>query len=207
MVTVASRSEKLSFILLIALIIWIPIPLGGNRPWAWSLFQSSIVLQTLLLCWAYRYSLPVDRLKPLIPVIVPLLLFQFVTALQLVPLPLEVLRTISPAAAEAYSYVGDGRYPTSLDPAQTEISLWLGISYVLLILNVACTVSSRSRVTAVLYAIVLSGTLQAFYAAMLVLSDLKESLFSDFLSITVPMAHLSIETTSPTISFWLSRWG
>nr|WP_205743759.1 O-antigen ligase family protein [Grimontia sedimenti] len=167
--------ESVSFYLLLALIIWLPVPLGSNRPWAWSIFQFWIAIQTIMLCWAYRYQFPIERLKPILPLFISLACFQLFTALQLVPIPFELLTLISPKTAEIYSHVDVGKHPISLDPAQTEISLMLGITYCLFILITASVINSRQRLQAVIYATIVSGTLQAFYAAMLVLSDIPDS--------------------------------
>ncbi len=166
-----SRKESFCFAILLGLIVWLPIPLGSNRPWAWSIFQVIMALQTILLVYEYRRGLPWERLKSLLPLLLPLVLFQIYTAFQLIPLPISLIELLSPKAASFYQTVGEGYYPLSLDPGQTQVMLWLGICYCLLCLNVGILVTSRHRLYSVMIAIVVSGTLQGFYASMLALGE------------------------------------
>jgi O-antigen ligase len=83
-------TEKMAFWLLIAVLAWVPFPLGSNRPWSWSLLVLAVAL-----CWVF-WSLSVwiqpDALRFLRRLKVPLMLaglvliWGFIQALSWVPL-------------------------------------------------------------------------------------------------------------------------
>lgn len=176
------KTERFTFYSLLALLIWLPIPLASNRPWAWSIMEIWIALQTLALLVHYHGTLPWKQLRAFKWLLGTLLLFQFWTLLQIIPVPLSGLFWISPKAAEIYLEASNSvtgltitTAPLSLDREQTFISLLKGVSYFLLALNVCLLVNNDSRIKWVVSALIISGTLQAFYGAMLVLLEIKSS--------------------------------
>ena len=176
------RLERIIFYSLLALLIWLPIPLASNRPWAWSIMEIWIALQTLGLVLHYRGALPWHHLRAYKWLLGALLLFQCWTLLQIVPIPLSALFWISPSTADIYQQVTSNipditisHGSISLDREQTFISLLKGTSYFLLALNVCLLVNNTGRIKQVLAALIISATLQSFYAAMLVLLDIKLS--------------------------------
>ncbi|MGF1760332.1 O-antigen ligase family protein [Photobacterium sagamiensis] len=176
------KTERITFYSLLALLIWLPIPLASNRPWAWSIMEIWVALQTLALLVHYRGTLPWQQLLAFKWLLGPLVLFQLWTLLQIIPVPLSTLFWISPKTADIYHQATNSvtgltitTASLSLDREQTFISLLKGVSYFLLALNVCLLVNNGSRVKWVVSALVISGTLQAFYGAMLVLLDIKSS--------------------------------
>ncbi|WP_281544130.1 O-antigen ligase family protein [Grimontia sp. SpTr1] len=168
--------EKSSFYSLLALIIWLPIPLGSNRDWAWSIAEFWIAFQSILLIIAYRGNLPFEPLKQYKWLLSGLALFQLWVLFQTLPLPWEVLAFFSGKSAEIYQLVGAPDGFISLDSRMTLASLFKGIAYTMLVFNAIYLVNSSKRLKQVVLVIVVSGTLQAFYAAIVVLLDIKESL-------------------------------
>ncbi|KKD59385.1 polymerase [Grimontia sp. AD028] len=168
--------EKSSFYSLLALIIWLPIPLGSNRDWAWSIAEFWIAFQSILLIIAYRGNLPFEPLKHYKWLLSGLALFQLWVLFQTLPLPWEVLAVFSGKSAEIYQLVGAPEGFISLDSRMTLASLFKGIAYTMLVFNAIYLVNSSKRLKQVVLVIVVSGTLQAFYAAMVVLLDIEESL-------------------------------
>ncbi|MGR5299784.1 O-antigen ligase family protein [Vibrio alfacsensis] len=170
-----SRLEKFSFYSLLALIIWLPIPLGSNRDWAWAIAEMWIALQSLTLLIAYRGNLPFTHIKRYTCLLFGLGLFQVWVLLQTLPLPWEILKLFSSQSAEIYQLVGAPKGFISLDSRMTLTSLFKGMAYTLFVLNAIFLINSSPRIKQVVLMIVISGTLQAFYAALLVLLNITES--------------------------------
>ena len=175
------RLEAIIFSSFIFLLVWLPIPLGSNRPWAWSIMELIIALQSIGLVYCFRAKIPWQYLRPGWWLLAALAIFQFFTLLQLVPLPAGLLAWLAPQNAElrAVASLSDeavkGFAPLSLDPEQSKISLLKGVSYLLLAVNTLLLVNRPERIRAVLIAIVVSGTFQAFYGAMLLLTNVEQS--------------------------------
>ncbi|MGF1766057.1 O-antigen ligase family protein [Enterovibrio makurazakiensis] len=167
--------EKLSFYSLLALIVWLPIPLGSNRDWAWSIAEIWIALQSIMLIIAYRGNLPFEPLKQYKTLLFGLMTFQLWVFVQTLPIHWEWLSILSSKSAEIYQLVGAPEGFISLDSRMTLASLFKGIAYTMLVFNAIFLVNSSKRLKQVVMMIVISGTLQAFYAAMVVLLDITES--------------------------------
>jgi len=177
------RFEKVSFYLLLALIIWLPIPLASNRIWAWSIAEIMVSIQTLFLVLSYlpkTRAFPFSRLKRFAWLLVPLALFQVWNGIQIIPLGLDTLSVVSPHAAEIYSTVGATQGAISLDVHASTTALVKGMSYTLLAFNAVILIHTPVRLKMVAMTLVVSGTLQAFYGAMAVLLGWKYSLVFGF---------------------------
>jgi O-antigen ligase len=164
-----ARIERLCFYSFILLLIWLPIPLASHRPWAWSVVEVWIATQTLLLLFTHRHQFPWGRVRRFSWLLIPLTLFQCWVALQLMPISEYLLNSISPHAADIYRSIHAAEFSVSLDRYATFVSLLKGVSYTLFAFNAVLLINSLSRVQSVLYAIVISGTFQAFYAALEIL--------------------------------------
>jgi len=178
---IPSRLERYTFYSFILLMIWLPLPLGSNRPWAWSLMELYITLQTISLLWVYRHGLAWQQLKAGWLLLIGLVFFQCWTLLQLIEFPVQIVSLLSPKSAElqltffsALGLVSDGLI-LSLDPEQTKISLIKGLSYCLLAFNTLILIYSPQRLRLLLLALVISGTFQAFYGAVLILCEVNLS--------------------------------
>lgn len=173
-----SRLERGCFASLVALLIWLPIPLGSNRIWAWTLGEVWIALTTSVLAWVL-YNSPekslTQRLSPFFWLIIPIAVFQVWVFCQIIPLPIVVLEWISPISASAYQNVAAQWGYISLDPAATYIALIKGVAYLLFICCGAILIHSKKRMKLVMLAIVISGTLQALYASLNVLLGVESS--------------------------------
>jgi len=105
--------DRFLFIGLLALIIWVPLPLGSNRPWAWSLMEVWIYL--LAIAWLLMYMFKRVNLTLLIyqsrPVVVLFGLWLTWVLLQMTPLPVTVVERLSPQAAGYYAMLPDPPSP------------------------------------------------------------------------------------------------
>ena len=144
--------SRIIFILLCAILLWAPIPLGSNRAWAWGLLQvliGSTFALHLVHCWATQTALFAARkfwlaLSPLLV----LLLWLTLQSLHILP------------TADAYQ--------TGIMTSKTLFFiLWCS-----LLLNY-CEGHKRIRLLAIV--IVISGALQAFYGVVVQLANFDAS--------------------------------
>ncbi|KHD25907.1 polymerase [Vibrio caribbeanicus] len=170
-----NRIEKFTFYSFLSLIVWLPIPLGSNRMWAWSIAEMWIASQCLLLVIAYRGKLPFGMVNRYRILIGGLVLFQCWVFIQTLPLPWGILEAVSGKSAEIYKLVGVSEGFISLDSRMTRVSLFKGLAYTLFVLNATFLINSSKRLKLVALAIVISATMQGFYGAMIVLLKMPES--------------------------------
>ncbi|MCG6201916.1 O-antigen ligase family protein [Psychromonas antarctica] len=151
--------SKYAFYLLCFIIWFAPIPLGANRPWAWGLVELLICANTVLLCFNHNFNRVFVQLKKVSVILTVVVVVQIWVFMQ---------------------WLG-GIYPSlallqSLDPSQTELALIKGITYCLLIINLALLVDRIERIKQLCWIIMLSGLTQALYAVFLQYSGWESSL-------------------------------
>ena len=164
------KLESVIFVALCLLIIWAPIPVGSNRPWAWSLLELLIGL-VYLLHLALLARRPFSRANNApadgIPADSPAF-WQRWSAPLLVPL----------AAVQLYLLLQiSGWIPgiSTADAKQTEIMLVKGVFF-LLWLQLVCTYTNTAlRLRMLVLMMVLSGFIQAFYGSVLNLAEVTNS--------------------------------
>src|SRR5258706_15140490 len=92
----------------IALLMWMPIPLGSNRPWAWAILQVGVfaLVATWLLAW-WRGAAPAPApLRAARAYLLLLALWLLYEALYFVPLPPALLGGLSAEAARIHALAG-----------------------------------------------------------------------------------------------------
>lgn len=145
-----TRLESGLIIAILALLIWLPLPLGSNRDWSAALF----CLLTTLLCagWSWlqlsKGSTANRALRPALPMFGLLLAVQGWTLTQL----LSGLTT---------------------DSGKTLQYLMLGLSYSLLFILVVGLFHTRRRLTLLVSVLIVSATLQSFYGTLMTLSGIE----------------------------------
>lgn len=166
------RFESHLFIALLALLFWLPIPLGSHRPWAWSLVEVwSFVMMAiwlLLNVYAPRWQ----SLRPYFPLLLLFGLFELWICFQHLPLPIDWLKAIAPQSA-AHFLTANPEATTgtlSLDPNQTHIGFIKGLSYWSILFLVLALVNTTQRLKTLALVVVLTGTFQACYGVLLALS-------------------------------------
>ena len=92
--------DDAAFWLFVALVVWAPIPLGSNRPWAWSLLEIGIYLVGIL--WLLAYAGRGVGFTPVLRGAWPALglfgLWLAWLAVQWMPLPMGWVAVLSPRA-------------------------------------------------------------------------------------------------------------
>jgi len=178
--------DHAAFWLFAALIVWAPIPLGSNRPWAWSLLEAGIFLVGVL--WLLAYAGRAVELTPMLRRTWPALglfgLWLAWVALQGIPLPAGWVAALSPRAAELHALGGDAPYATlSIDPHATRVFWLKSLAWALAFTLALLVVSSRRRLVWLCYVIVASGLVQAVYGALMHLSG------TNLVVLDTPIAH------------------
>ncbi len=114
--------NKIPFIAFIAVLVFAPLAFATSEQWSMLLVQLIIAVSVFFFCLPLIPSAKIRLLS--VPGIVPLLLLLAFMGLQLVPLPLEVVKLLSPASYQAYQPVlellqGDPWMPLSVHPRST----------------------------------------------------------------------------------------
>lgn len=171
-----SNVDKPLFIAFLCLMVWIPLPLGSNRPWAWHLME----VVTFLLCawWVVIYLrhklICSEALKHSQSVFVCLGGFAVVILLQLVPLPIDwvaKLRVVNETLE-----VGEFR-SISIDAYATWIHLRMTLAFIGIAFLMLALVNTPSRLKLFAVVILISGVFQAVYGGLMTLSDVEYGFF------------------------------
>ena len=152
--TIQQYFERFAFYLLLAIIFILPLPLGSNRPWAWSIFEALIAICSFVCIWSLTNEALLAGLKRHRVLLSLFAAAQGYVALQLVD-------------------ISGNRI--SVDPAQTQISLLKGVCYCLFICCCAWLISSSKRVKQFTLIIIITVFLQALYAVYLQFSGIEYS--------------------------------
>ncbi|SDJ67057.1 O-antigen ligase family protein [Microbulbifer yueqingensis] len=172
-----ARLERGLFYALLALLFWLPIPLGSHRPWAWALMEVWVFVMLAGWLVVNTHSPRMARLRPYLPLLLIFGVFQLWVAFQLLPLPMGLLEALSPAKAGHWLATDPGAASAtlSLDPNQTHIGLLKGLAYCGILFLVLALVDSPARLKTLALTIVLAGTFQAFYGVLMALSGSDKS--------------------------------
>jgi len=151
-----------SFYFLLAILFVLPIPLGANRPWAWSFFEMAIFALTA--CVVVK-NWKVDRLgiNAYLNSVYLWMMFILVALLQIVPLPDFVVALLSPTSFDLFYSVSADWYFLSVDPNQSMVSFTKLLSFFCLFICVLLLVNTEQRIRMLLLTIVAAGTFQALY--------------------------------------------
>jgi O-antigen ligase len=174
--SLADRPERL-FWALLALIVWLPLPWGGNTPWAWSLMLMGVFL--LAAAWLWRFWRGLAVLTPAFRRSAPMLalwaLWLVYLSAQIIPLPLSWLEILSPQAAHWHRLVTPeiGWATLSLDWQASYNGFLKSLAYVLLFCLVLLLVRGPRQVRWLAYALLFSGVFQAVYGSLMTLSGLE----------------------------------
>ena len=173
------KNDRWLFNALLVLLLWIPIPLGSNRPWAWSVME--IYSFVLLLCWigfqANQFNF--KYLKPYRPLLIIFALVQLWVFLQQVSIPIDWLKVISPDRASYYQSAGAESGSLSFDSAYTFIQWVLGCSYLSILFLTLVLTRSEKRLRQLIFIMIIAGLFQAIYAMYLVLTKTDHLLFEN----------------------------
>lgn len=164
------RKHKFLFVCLLIILVWLPWPLGSNRPWAWPImsFFTLSLLSSWALAWLYKpYKLPNAVIKAKLPLLL-MCAWLFFLVLQIVPIPNYLLSIISPEAALAYTALDGNRTFSyiSIDRGETLGALIKSCTYVSLFFLVLVTAQDQRRLKILVGTIIFTAVLQTLYGLM-----------------------------------------
>ena len=160
---------------LLAVLVFVPLPLGSVEEWAVFVFEAAtLALFLVYVAGEFLSRRRTDGVGPALPAAVKALLGVFLafSVVQLVPLPPGVVKVLSPRAAAIYlGLVRDGLagwearayWPLSLSPLRSAGELALIACYGIFGYLVLKTVRTRRRVEAFVLVVIASAVFQAFY--------------------------------------------
>jgi O-antigen ligase len=165
----------------LALLVWVPIPLGSNRPWSWAILELWVF--ALALWWLAGFARGSNHrsaaLKGAWPALLCAGLWLVYVSLQLLPLPQGLLEILSPEAARWHA---DAAWPLqhvaaplSLDQYATREGVIKSAAYLAFFALSLVLLDRRARIIAAAYTLVASGFAQAMYGALLALGFEAES--------------------------------
>lgn len=169
------KDLSIPFYIFLGILFLLPIPLGANRPWAWSFFQIAIFALTFYTSFQMRHTKHAG-VHRYISMVLMWLVFIAIATLQIIPLPELLVELVSPASAELYRMADAETYYLSIDHGQSMINLIKLFSLFCLLILTMQLVNSEPRIKLLLLTMVASGTFQALYGSLEVLLGAKNSL-------------------------------
>jgi O-antigen ligase len=177
----SSAPDKTLFYLFLVLILWLPLPLGSNRPWAWSMMEGGVFFLMASWCWLYYLGkVKLTRVFRQGSIVVFLFLcWLFYLVCQILPLPLHWVDILSSTSASIWQSINPDaqQIHLSVDPYMTVVGLLKGVAYFCFFFLVLVLVRERLRVRQLGYVLVISGLFQAVYGGLMTLSGLGYGFF------------------------------
>lgn len=161
----------------LALIVWVPIPLGSNRPWSWAILELWVFV--LAAWWLIAFARGKHHRNAALngawPALLCGALWLGYVWLQLLPLPLDLLRLLSPEAARwhaaAAGLAQSGTASLTLDRYATLDGALKSAAYVAFFALSLALLDRRTRIAAAAYTLVVSGFAQAMYGGLSALTE------------------------------------
>ena len=171
-------ADRPLFYAYLALLLWLPLPLGSNRVWAWSLMEVWIL--ALAVAWLIQYLRgKVDVNRSFLrawPVTACLVVTTVWVIVQTLPLPAGLLGLLSPQSLDIHNLTQS--YPSlSLDVHATRQGALKTLCYLLLFCLTLLLVNDKRRIKLLAQVIIIGGVFQAAYGALMTLSGLEYGFF------------------------------
>ena len=168
----------------VALLAWVPIPLGSNRPWAWMVLEvwAYSVLAAWLVAWALGRVEASEPLRRAWPAWLLLGVWLLLQVLHVVPMPAAWIEHLSPQAAAMHALAADVGHPPvtetlSIDPHASLVSLYKSLAYAAIFFLALALLSRRSRILVLARVLVYAAVANAVYAVLMHLSGGNEDWF------------------------------
>lgn len=177
------RIDSALFGALLVLLVWLPIPLGSNRAWAWALFEIGAfgLLGTWIAAWALGRTSISDAARLSWPAFAMLIAWTIYQAVYVVALPPRLVEMLSPEAYRMHSLVraigmSPGWMTLSVDPFASLVSLFKTLAYVSMFVLVMLLVNRRSRIAFLARTLVYASVVLATYAVLLHVTGVTQHL-------------------------------
>ena len=174
--TPSAAASRGLFVGYLGLLVWSPIPLGSNRPWSWGLLELWVFL--LAAWWIIGFVRGKHHgnavLKSALPALIVCAVWLAFVWLQLLPLPIELLKLLSPEAARWHVAAHDGPLafaPLTVDRHGTLHGALKSVAYVLFFALSLALLDRRKRIAAAAYTVIVAGFLQAMFGGLMALGS------------------------------------
>jgi len=172
-----SKDSRAQLWALFALIIYTPLPLASNRPWALALLGLLVGGLLLWNIWCPGGRSAVSTWKIAQIPLVLLALWMVLLTVQLLPMPMSWLSLLDHRMDNGFGASGVGFEPISIDSYSTQLYLAKACILVAVFWLVARLVNSRRRIEWLARVIVSSGLLQALIGVALMATGTTFQLF------------------------------
>jgi len=164
----------------LAILIWAPLPLGSNRPWAWLLLSLLCFLLAVQILIERFHAIDgiLSRLKNFRTPLVCLFLVASWVSLQSLTLPFDIGQLLSQSPHPVQLLEGRTSYSISLDPARTAQLALLSWAFFLFFSCTLLLLDSEKRIRTTLIVLVTMGILQATYAVLMTLTGVEYGFFT-----------------------------
>ncbi len=162
----------------LAILAWAPIPLGSNRPWAWSLLEvlACGLAALWLACYAFgkvELTDPFRQAKWFFALLVLWLIYQ---ALFIMPMPNEWIALLSPETSGMHRLTDGISDPSSwktlsVDPFISTVSWFKSLLYVITFALTLLVIGNRGRAKQFAYALVVFALVMSVFGLMLHLAE------------------------------------
>ena len=175
----SDEGRPVLFYCFLALVAWLPLPLGSNRPWAWSIMEiGSFALLGLWMAAHWRAKGPAS--KALESARIPLTalgLWLVSFLLQVIPLPSGLSELLSPASFAIQQFNSEGTRllvtSVSLDKGATLSALLKASSYSALFFLTLVLADTHQKVKTMVRVMVLTGFGTALYGLIMTLTGIE----------------------------------
>ncbi|TRY33469.1 O-antigen ligase family protein [Aliiglaciecola sp. M165] len=163
------------FYILLFIIVWVPLPLGSNRPWAWSVMEFFIfgLGASLLVIGREQIWHSLAGYKQILLIWLALLI---VLTVQVLPVPGSIVSLLSPHAYELQNTTQTTTYYFSIDIGQSRIALLKSTSYFVFFICLLLLIHNTQRLKVLLTTLFASAVFQALYGTSELLFGLDYSL-------------------------------
>jgi O-antigen ligase len=156
---------------LMAVLVWVPIPLASNRIWAWSILLFTLSFMLLVhTCYHLYKNQPLIAARWHYGLLIPLCLFLFYQILQYIN-PLHPFVIVEPLQSFT---VG------SIDPYQTKNMIFKTLAYSMFVYLVLQYCTNENSVKKLMFAVLVSACFQATYGSIINLIGYSHSPFLGF---------------------------
>lgn len=172
--------EATLFRLFVALLLWAPIPLGSDRPWAWAPLETAVfaLAAAWLVAWVFNAVRVPDVVGAAWPAWVGLAAWIVLEGLSFVPLPRGWVQVLSPEAARMQSLTDVLGVPRqhmtlSIDPHASQVSFLKTLAFSGVFLLTLLLVNRRTRILMLVRALVYGALVVSVYAVLVHLGDAR----------------------------------
>ena len=180
-ITIKFELEKIIFYLFLALLVWMPLPVGSNRVWFLSIAEIWLFILSILLLfvfWQGKLQIPGVwyKAKVLHYMFMGYLAFIF---FQLIPLPAFLVELISPNRLITFRLVfPEGQWLSLSENHYESLSFFVeSVFYYLVFIFTLLLINSRERIKLLTWVIIYSALFQAMYGSLMTLSGAEYGFF------------------------------